>query len=95
MIFIDNDNTLGSKSFTNQLAQAIRPMLEQRLTADALDDFDLNLLQNMVSLDDLAVDDFNFVFDEISVTQDIDEEWQAILIKTMQADSRFKATAAT
>ena len=92
MIFIDNDNTLGSKSFTHQLARAIRPMLEQRLSADALDDFDLGLLQNMVRLDNLAVDDFNSVLDGISVAQDIDKEWQATLIKTMQADPRFKAT---
>ncbi len=92
MIFIDNDNTLGSKSFTHQLAHAIRPMLEQRLSADALDDFDLGLLQNMVRLDDLATDDFNSVLDEISVAQDIDKEWQSILIKTMQADPRFEAT---
>lgn len=90
MIFINDNNTLGSKVFTGQLAQTIRPVLAQCLSEEALEDFDLGLLQDILHLGDLSAADFNVVFDVICGEQDLDKYWQQILIKYMQVDVRCR-----
>jgi hypothetical protein len=95
MIFVNNDITVGSKVFTHELANAIRPMLAQRISADELDDFDLCLLQNMVNFADLSANDFNFVLNIIEHEQGINDMGQKGLIQSMQADPRYQADPIT
>lgn len=90
MIFINNNNAIGSKTFTHELAVFIRPILTHRLTLDDIDDFDLYLLQDMVHFGDLSANDFNFLLDVIKHGQNIDNVWQKVLIEYMQVDPRYQ-----
>lgn len=89
MIFINKNSVLGSKKFTLELANSIRQDLQACLNADDFEDFELDLLQNMVHFGEFSKQDFNTVFDIIRQQDNLDKNWQSILLDQMKADPRF------
>lgn len=89
MIFINKNSVLGSKKFTLELANSIRQDLQACLNADNFEDFELDLLQNMVHFGEFSKQDFNTVFDIIRQQDNLDKNWQSILLDQMKADPRF------
>lgn len=89
MIFINKNSVLGSKKFTLELANSIRQDLQACLNADNFEDFELDLMQNMVHFGEFSKQDFNTVFDIIRQQDNLDKNWQSILLDQMKADPRF------
>lgn len=93
MIIINSDTAVGTKSFMHELADAIRPSLDNVWSADEVENFDLCLLQEMIHFGDVSADEFNAVFDVINKTTSIDKAWQDKLLTAMRADPRFSKQA--
>lgn len=89
MIFIDNNTTMGSKAFTVLLADLLRPKLTEIVTADELDDFELDLTQMMIHFGGWSANTFNQVIVFLEEVKDLGEEKQ-ILLKMMKSDPRYK-----
>lgn len=90
MIFINKNSVLGSKKFTLELASAIRQDLQACLNADDFEDFELDLMQNMVHFGEFSKQDFNTVFDIIRQQDNLDKDWQKKLVEQMKQDERFE-----
>ncbi len=93
MIFVNREVAIGSKAFTHALSESLRPEIANILDDDQMDDFNLGLLQDMISFKSLSDKQFMQIFDLITSKNDIDKEWQAMLLDKMQQDPRFKKVA--
>lgn len=92
MILISSDVALGSKAFMHKLAEAMRPALADVWNADVLEDFDLDLLQEMIHFGDLSAADFNAAANVIGGVEGVDKTALAELLAAMKADSRFETS---
>lgn len=78
--------TLGD----DRLANSIRQDLQACLNADDFEDFELDLMQNMVHFGEFSKQDFNTVFDIIRQQDNLDKDWQKKLVEQMKQDERFE-----
>ncbi|MFB6349507.1 hypothetical protein ACFBZI_08740 [Moraxella sp. ZJ142] len=79
---------MGSKQFTQWLADKIRLLLHQLLDDDGFDDFELNLTQDMVHFGDLPHDVFLRVANFITDIDDNHDELNTLMVK-LKSDPRF------
>lgn len=91
MIFVNDENIIGSKGFTVQVMDKIRPELKQYFGVDSeqMEDFDneVNFFY-VLHLEYLEAKDFNFVARAI-MTADLDKKTKIDLVELLKSDPRY------
>ncbi|MDO5769663.1 MAG: hypothetical protein Q4P13_09170 [Psychrobacter sp.] len=93
MIFINENDAIGSKAFAINVFEAIKPTLQQRVSSMAFKDFENDIeFFKEIDFTELSGDTFAAVVTAIEKAdiQGIDSDMQTALVKLMQADPRFK-----
>lgn len=92
MIIVNEESTLGSKGFARSVFDDIADTLIKHLQKSEIEEItnDITFFSEL-DLSELSQDAFNQIFNTVKKAKNLDNHWQEVLLKKMQADPRYIA----